>query len=77
MGITDTIDYTKGPIEDGMEDHGFNIIFDMIEGEKSHSTGQVIPEGGVIIPVGLFVQFIEDKMLSISKKLSWILSLVE
>ena len=77
LGATDTIDYTKGPIEDGLEDGSFDIIFDMVGGEKSHSMAQVIlkAKGRFITPVGP-VEWLGDKMLTTGEKFSWVLKIL-
>lgn len=73
LGATDVIDYTKGPIEDGLEKGTFDVIFDLVGGEKAHSSGNVIlkPKGRYLTSVGP-VEWIGDKNLSICEKVSWI-----
>ena len=73
LGATDVIDYTKGPIEDGLEKGTFDIIFDLMGGEKAHSSGKVIlkPKGRYLTSVGP-LEWIGDKKLSVCEKVSWV-----
>jgi len=73
LGANDIIDYTKGNVEDELEKGSFDVVFDLIGGRKSHTTGRAVlkPKGKFVTSVGP-LEWIGDKMLSAWEKLSWV-----
>jgi len=77
LGANDIVDYTKGRIEDGLEKHSFDFVFDLIGGKEGHSSGKVLlkQKSKYLTVVGP-IEWLGEKKLSGCEKVSWVSKLL-
>lgn len=77
LGATSTVDYSKGPIEDELGKSTFDVVFDIVGGVESHSTGKALlkPKGRYVTPVGP-IAWIGDKKLTFGEKMFFVLTIL-
>jgi NADPH:quinone reductase-like Zn-dependent oxidoreductase len=77
LGANDVVDYTKGRIEDGLEKHSVDAVFDLIGGMEGHSSGKALlkPKGRYMTAVGP-LEWLGERKLSGLEKVSWVLKIL-
>jgi len=79
LGADQVVDYTKGPIEDALNDDSdpYDVVFDMIGGQSSYKTAKAIlgKKGRFITPTGP-VEWVGDEVLTGLAQLAFISKMI-